>query len=103
TTLLDAARASGASEARAARTILAPLLSPALLGNFALVWALCAGELSTSVLINQPGGQTLPVPIFNLMHIGSEAEVAALSLTLAAMSGGVLLFAALAWHLGRSR
>jgi iron(III) transport system permease protein len=101
--LLDAARASGASGARAARTILAPLLSPALLGNFALVWALCAGELATSVLINAPGGQTLPVPIFNLMHIGSTAEVAALCLTLAALSAGALALAALALRCWKRR
>jgi iron(III) transport system permease protein len=103
TTLLDAARASGAGDVRAARTILAPLLSPALLGNFALVWALCAGELATSVLINAPGGQTLPVPIFNLMHIGSTAEVAALCLTSTALSGGALALAALGLHLWKRR
>jgi hypothetical protein len=52
-------------------------------------------RLSTSVLINQPGGQTLPVPIFNQMHIGSTAEVAALSLTLFALCGGALLLGAI--------
>jgi iron(III) transport system permease protein len=103
TTLLDAAQGSGASGARAARTILAPLLSPALLGNFALVWALCASELPTSVLINAPGGQTLPVPIFNLMHIGSTAEVAALCLTLTALSGGALALTALVLRFWKRR
>jgi len=47
---------------------------------WALVWALSAGELSLAVLVNAPGGQTLPVPIFNLMHIGATGEVAALSI-----------------------
>lgn len=93
--LLEAARNLGATSFRAVGTILAPLLAPALLGVFALLWALCAAELSLSVLINPPGGQTLPVPIFNLMHIGSTAEVAALSLTLAAMSGVAIILAAL--------
>ncbi len=91
--LLEAAQNLGATGSRATRTVLAPALAPALTGTFALLWALCAGELSTSVLINQPGGQTLPVPIFNLMHIGSTAEVAALSLCLFALSGGALLAA----------
>jgi len=99
--LIASARNLGATPTGAARTVLAPLLAPSLLGVGVLVWALCAGELSTSVLVNAPGGQTLPVPIFNLMHIGSQAEVAALSLILAAMSGAVLLVAALALWLWR--
>ncbi len=84
--LLEAAQNLGASPGRAARTILTPLLRPALMGVAALLWALCAAELTVSVLVNQPGGQTLPVPIFNLMHIGSTAQVAALSLTLFALT-----------------
>jgi iron(III) transport system permease protein len=65
------------------------------------LWALCAGELATTVLINAPGGQTLPVPIFNLMHIGSTAEVAALSLTLFALSGLASTVAAAAFFVRR--
>lgn len=84
--LLEAAQNLGASPGRAARTILTPLLRPALLGVAMLLWALCAAELTVSVLVNQPGGQTLPVPIFNLMHIGMASQVAALSLTLFALT-----------------
>lgn len=84
--LLEAAQNLGAGPGRASRTILTPLLRPALLGVTALLWALCAAELTVSVLVNQPGGQTLPVPIFNLMHIGSTSQVAALSLTLFALT-----------------
>jgi iron(III) transport system permease protein len=89
--LEEAAQGLGASPRHAFWTITLPQLSPAILGVFALLWALCAGELSTSVLVNQPGGQTLPVPIFNQMHIGASEEVAALSLTLFALCGGALL------------
>ncbi|HVF09491.1 MAG TPA: ABC transporter permease subunit [Abditibacteriaceae bacterium] len=95
-TLLEAARNLGSTSRHAARAVLMPLLAPALIGVFALVWALCASELSTSVIINAPGGQTLPVPIFNQMHVGSTENVAALSLILVAMSSGILLVAALA-------
>lgn len=87
---LEAARGLGASGARTLVTILVPLLRPALLGTFALLWSLCASELTMSVLVYQPGGDALPLPIFNLMHIGSTAEVAVLSLVLAGMSSGVL-------------
>jgi ABC-type Fe3+ transport system permease subunit len=85
-TLLEAAQNMGASPALAARTILLAQLRPALVGVAALLWAMTAAELTVSVLVNQPGGQTLPVPIFNLMHIGSTAQVAALSLTLFALT-----------------
>ena len=89
--LTEAAQNLGATPRQTMRTVLLPQMAPSLVGAFTLLWALCGGELSTSVLINQPGGQTLPIPIFNLMHIGSTAEVAALSLTLFALCGGALL------------
>jgi ABC-type Fe3+ transport system permease subunit len=83
---LEAARNVGATSWEASRAILWPLMLPAFLCALALLWALTAAELTVSVLVNQPGGQTLPVPIFNLMHIGSTAQVAALSLTLFALT-----------------
>lgn len=92
---VEAAQNMGANGSHIGRTIILPLLAPAALATYALLWALCGGELSTSVLINQPGGQTLPVPIFNQMHIGSTAEVAALSLTLFALCGGAFLLASI--------
>ena len=96
--LEDAARNVGANGWQIARDIRWPLWKSALGGIAALVWALCAGELSTSVLINAPGGQTLPVPVFNLMHIGSTREVAALSLTLLALCASSIILAAMIWR-----
>jgi len=81
-TLLEAAQNLGAPPARVTRTILLPYLTPVVIGGGALLWSLCAGELATSILVNAPGGQTLPVPIFNWMHIGAIEQVAALSLAL---------------------
>lgn len=90
-TLSEAACGLGASPLRTVGTILLPLLASALLALCAVLFALCAGDLSLAVLLNAPGGQTLPVPIFNQMHIGATEQVAALSLLLLALSGGVLL------------
>jgi iron(III) transport system permease protein len=89
--LREAAASVGANPRQFFAGIITPLLAPAIAGLFALIWALCASELSLSVLLNAPGGQTLPIPIFNQMHIGATAEVAALSLTLVALTLGVLL------------
>jgi iron(III) transport system permease protein len=93
----EAAQNLGAAKFHIARDIFLPLLAPAALALAALLFALCAGELSISVLLNAPGGQTLPVPIFNQMHIGATDSVAALSLTLVAISGGVLLSLLALW------
>lgn len=91
--LLEAAQNLGAPPARVTRTILLPYLTPVIVGGSALLWSLCAGELATSILVNAPGGQTLPVPIFNWMHIGAIEQVAALSLALFLLNAFALLAA----------
>ena len=91
--LLEAAQNLGATPGRVTQTILLPYLTPVMVGGGALLWSLCAGELSTSILVNSPGGQTLPVPIFNWMHIGAIEQVAALSLALFLLNTFVLLAA----------
>ncbi|HVF84733.1 MAG TPA: ABC transporter permease subunit [Abditibacteriaceae bacterium] len=92
--VLDAARGLGATQPRLLRTVWWPLLRPSLLGVFALMWALCASELSTSVLVQQPGGQPLTLPIFQLMHIFALDKVAALCLILIGLSALVWMLSA---------
>lgn len=89
--LLEAAQNLGATPGRVTLTILLPYLTPVIVGGGALLWSLCAGELATSILVNAPGGQTLPVPIFNWMHIGAIEQVAALSLALFILNALALL------------
>jgi len=87
---LWAARGLGASPARTLWNIALPLLRPTLVGICALLWALCAGELSVSLLVHGPGSDTLPIPIFNLLHAGIAADVSALCLVLAGLCGGAM-------------
>ncbi|MDF2439350.1 MAG: iron(III) transport system permease protein, partial [Abditibacteriota bacterium] len=89
--LLEAAQNLGAAPGRVTLTILLPYLTPVVVGGSALLWSLCTGELATSILVNAPGGQTLPVPIFNWMHIGAIEQVAALSLALFLLNALALL------------
>jgi len=91
--LLRAARGLGASAPRVALTILAPLLRVSIVGLAALVFSLCAGELTVTVLVQAPGGSTLPLPIFSLLHAGLSGDVAALSLLQCVLSGSAMVVA----------
>ncbi len=96
---LWAARGLGASSIRVLWNIALPMMRPVLAGTLALLWALCAGELTVSVLVHGPGSDTLPIPIFNLLHAGIAADVAALCLVLAGLCGGAMALAS--WFLRR--
>ena len=91
--LLRAARGLGAGAPRVALTILAPLLRVSIVGLAALVFSLCAGELTVTVLVQAPGGSTLPLPIFSLLHAGLSGDVAALSLLQCVLSGSAMVIA----------
>ena len=90
---LWAASNLGASPFRVAASVALPLLASALAGAWGLVWAWCAGELTVTVLVHGPGGDTLPIPIFNFLHAGIASDVAALCLLLMAMCGGAMALA----------
>ncbi len=69
------------------------MLRNAIAGAWGLVWAWSAGELTVTVLVHGPGGDTLPIPIFNFLHAGIASDVAALCLLLMALCGGAMVLA----------
>ncbi len=83
----------GATPSRAFWGLEVPLLRGAIAGAMGVLWALCAGELSVSVLVHGPGGDTLAIPIFGLLHAGIAADVAALCLLLVLLCGGAMALA----------
>ena len=93
--ILRAARVSGARPADTARTIVAPLLRPALAGGWLLVFLFCVHELTMSSLLYGPGNETLAVVILNQQELGNVAVTAALSvlLTLLIAIAAVVLLA----------
>lgn len=93
--ILRAAHNLGARPFEAALTIAAPILRPFLAALGALMFALCAGELTVTVLVQEPGAATLPLPIFGMLHFGLAGDVAALCLALATLCGGAMAVAAL--------
>ena len=90
---LWAAAGLGASPARVAIGVALPALQSSVAGAWGLVWAWCAGELTVTVLVHGPGGDTLPIPIFNFLHAGIASDVAALCLLLMALCGGAMALA----------
>lgn len=67
---------------RTAGRILVPLTRTGLLTAFFIGFILSLGDLGITLLIIPPGMSTIPIKIYNFMHYGAEAKVAALSLTL---------------------
>jgi iron(III) transport system permease protein len=90
--LYEAAVMSGASFLTAFRTVILPLLIPALLtsGLFITAWAF--KELETAALLSNPDTQTTMVVVYNLSRTGTFSEVAAVGTV--ALIGLVLVISA---------
>lgn len=65
-----------------------PLALPALGAAAALVFAFSLTEIGASLMVLPPGRMTLSVRLYNALHYGATAQVAALSLILAAICLG---------------
>jgi len=62
-----------------------------------LTYLLCLWDVETLILIYPPGGETLALRIFNLLHYGHNAQVNALCLLLLVLA----VAPGAAWSLGR--
>lgn len=76
--LLDAASVFQPSFIKRMTHVYVPLFAPGLLLSVLLVFVLSAGELATSLLVLPPGMNTITVKIYNYLHYGASATVAAL-------------------------
>ena len=59
-----------------------PLLKNGLITGFFISFILAMSELGVTLLIMPPGMETIPIKIYNFMHYGAEAMVAALCIIL---------------------
>lgn len=98
-TLEEAARISGASWARTQRSIVVPLLVPALISGWVLVFAGSFCEVSMSVLLRGPGTEVLGTRLFELLSYGSpqQASVVAMIVVAVVLAGGPLLTGRSRW------
>jgi len=77
--LVEAARACGASHWQAMRSIVLPLIRPGMVAAFFLIFLPALRELTTSVLLYGPTTRTIGVAIYTLNEDGETVYAAALS------------------------
>jgi ABC-type Fe3+ transport system permease subunit/DNA-binding beta-propeller fold protein YncE len=100
--LLDAARLEGATRWQIFRHVAWPQTRHRLLAAWYILFLLCLWDVESMILIVPPGGETLSLRIFNLLHYGYNAQVNALCLTLLVLALLPLLASGV-WHALRPR
>jgi ABC-type Fe3+ transport system permease subunit/DNA-binding beta-propeller fold protein YncE len=80
--LTDAAHLSGATRWQMLRHVHWPQIAPQVSAAWYIVFLLCLWDVESLILVVPPGGETLALRIFNLLHYGHNAQVNALCLTL---------------------
>jgi ABC-type spermidine/putrescine transport system permease subunit II/sugar lactone lactonase YvrE len=89
--LAEAARLDGASGWSLFRNAHWPQIAPQLAAAWYLTYLLCLWDVETLILVVPPGGETLALRIFNLLHYGHNAQVNALCLWLLVLAAAPLL------------
>jgi ABC-type Fe3+ transport system permease subunit len=80
--LTDVARLDGATRWQMLRYVQWPQVAPQAAAAWYVVFLLCLWDVETMILVVPPGGETLALRVFNLLHYGHNAQVNALCLTL---------------------
>jgi ABC-type Fe3+ transport system permease subunit/sugar lactone lactonase YvrE len=84
--LTDAARLEGANRWQLFRHVHWPQIAPQLAAAWYVVFLLCLWDVESMILVVPPGGETVALRVFNLLHYGHNAQVNALCLTLLALA-----------------
>lgn len=95
--LTAAAAAEGARGWNRFRHVLWPQIAPGFLAGGYAIYLLALWDVETMVLIAPPGGETLALRIFNLLHYGHNNQVNALCLILL----GLALLPLVVWQAAR--
>lgn len=86
-----AALSLGSSRARMMRTVVVPLALPGIVSAALFAFLASFDELVISLFLTNVGTQTLPVRIWNSLHLEVEPTIAAVSAFLIAVTGVVLV------------
>ncbi len=98
--LTDVARLEGATRWQMLRHVQWPQIAPQAAAAWYVVFLLCLWDVESMILVVPPGGETLALRVFNLLHYGHNAQVNALCLTLLVLAV-VPLVVWKAWGVGR--
>jgi ABC-type spermidine/putrescine transport system permease subunit II/DNA-binding beta-propeller fold protein YncE len=91
--LSDVATLEGATRWQMLRHVYWPQIAPQVLATWYVVYLLCLWDVESMVLVVPPGGETLALRIFNLLHYGHATQVNALCVVLLALALGPGLLA----------
>ncbi|MCC1497322.1 spermidine/putrescine ABC transporter permease PotC [Alcanivorax sp. 1008] len=84
--LMEAARDLGAGEFTTVRTILVPVMMPALLAGWLLGFTLSLDDVVVSTFVSGPSYEILPLRIYSMVRVGLKPEVNALGTLLLVFS-----------------
>ncbi|MGM0571264.1 spermidine/putrescine ABC transporter permease PotC [Marinobacter sp.] len=99
--LPEAARDLGASDFTMTRTVLLPVIMPALLAGWLLGFTLSLDDVVVSTFVSGPGYEILPLRIYSMVRVGLKPEVNALGTLLLVFSLVMLVLSQ--WILMRSK
>ena len=85
--LMEAARDLGASESTMIRTVLIPVIFPAVMAGWLLAFTLSLDDVVVSTFVTGPSYEILPLRIYSMVRVGLKPEVNAI--------GTILLVASL--------
>ena len=95
--LMEAARDLGATEGRAFRHVMLPLLMPAVAAGWLLAFTLSMDDVLNSFFVAGANFEVLPLKIYSMVRLGVKPEINALSAILFVLT---VVVVALAWALG---
>ena len=99
--LPEAARDLGASDFPMTRTVLLPVIMPALMAGWLLGFTLSLDDVVVSTFVSGPGYEILPLRIYSMVRVGLKPEVNALGSLLLVFS--LLMLVLSQWILMRNK
>ncbi|HCN17978.1 spermidine/putrescine ABC transporter permease PotC [Psychrobacter namhaensis] len=76
--LLEAARDLGANESTMVRTVLIPVILPAVMAGWLLAFTLSLDDVVVSTFVTGPSYEILPLRIYSMVRVGLKPEVNAI-------------------------
>ena len=93
--LIEAAKDLGATEYKAFRHIILPLIMPSVAAGWLLAFTLSVDDVLISFFVAGPGYEVLPLKIYSMVRLGVKPDINALSAIMFAATVAIILLAQL--------